>query len=149
MTFFFFFFFKRCARLIIDTTGNSSHLLNHQSVFRDDAHVLQENCWLFSTFSLFIVPLENRTRVISHQRSLAGLFVPGSVPFFITSHYFMFCLGHLDTKHTKQRLQPLWLGKMFISKCCFSNRSKWHIVISAQLTGAMSFISRFCLGLLV
>lgn len=151
MTFSFFFFFSPHRR------RNRKQFTSAQSSqFLETKHTCcRKTVDYFPLFFLFLkwsrVHLENRTHhFISHRGSLAGRFVPGSVPFFfITSPYFTFCLGHLDTKQTKQRLQPLWLQKMFISKWCFSNRSKWHVVISAQLTGAMSFICRFCLGLLV
>lgn len=80
------FLFKRCACLIIDATGNTLHLLNHQSVFRDDARVLQGNCRLFSTFFYFLKwcrgHLENRTHGFISPRKLGRPLCPRQRPLF-------------------------------------------------------------------
>lgn len=123
----------------------SAHSSIDRPVFRNDKDVLQENHWLLSTFFSsgvrFICKIE--LIISSYWGSVTGYFAPGGIPI---SCHIISCFVWVTLALNREAVPAAAvIRKMFISKWCFFNRNKWHIVITAQLMAAKSFISRFSL----
>lgn len=138
----------RCAHLIITTTGNSLHLLTHLLI--DRFLEMTKMCCrktidcfplFFSSGVRFICKIE--LIISSYWGSVTGYFAPGGIPI---SCHIISCFVWVTLALNREAVPAAAvIRKMFISKWCFFNRNKWHIVITAQLMAAKSFISRFSL----
>lgn len=100
---------------------------------------------LLSSGTRFFCKILSLSLIISsYCASMTGHFAPGSVPI---SCHIISCSVWVTLALNREAVPAAAVIRiMFISKWCFLNRNKRHIVMTAQLMGANSFNSRFSLG---